>query len=386
MISTVTDQLTHDIIASSGDYAKIAELLKGRRQMTGVKAVFQAYPSLEPQFDQILGDLKLNLKDQMDKASMIFNFFTKRLTKCPVCGKVIVKGQSACSPEHLELIPQRKNTGKQLAKEVVYFSPETIKQTVTEHLDGLGIAYTVHNSGIFIESRKLLVKIDSSDSTGDLLELTEKCSKLGVTVFHIFEFDRLDIWLSMIDNKLGLNQRVFARNCQIKEVSNLEALDFLDRNHIQGKSNGSVRLGLYQGDRLLSLMTFSKARFTKHFEWELVRFCTLRGYTVVGAASKLFQHFLRVYQPKSCTSYANRRFSQGNLYKVLGFDLIQISKPNYQYVKDQKVYSRVHFQKHRLVSMPEYRPDLTEVEIMERSGYKRIFDCGNFVFGYVASI
>lgn len=382
----VAETLASQIVASKGNLGEITEILSGRRQMTGVRAVKIAYPSCAVEFDAILNSLGICTDDLDDKSGLIFNYFTNRLSKCPICGKVIIKGQGACSPEHIALLPHRRKSGVHLSKDIVYTSSEDIIRKMTEHLDTLNISYTVVNSSILIKESKLVIKVNKTQDSGTLLDLTEKCQELGYSVFHIFEFDRIDIWLSMIDNKLGLNTKIFARKCVVKDVPNDAALEFLNDNHIQGKSNSSVRLGLYHGDRLVSLMTFSKARFTKHFDWELVRFCSLKGYTVVGAASRLFKHFIQEYSPKSITSYANRRFSQGNLYKVLGFDLIQISKPNYQYIKDHKVYNRVHFQKHKLVNLPEYKATLTEVEIMERSGYSRLFDCGNYVFGLVVTM
>jgi hypothetical protein len=81
-------------------------------------------------------------------------------------------------------------------------------------------------------------------------------------------------------------------------------------------------------------MTFSKTRFSKKYEWELVRFSNKLGYHIPGAAGKLLKYFERNYQPKSLVSYADRRWSQGKLYKALGFTLDTISPPNYWYWKD----------------------------------------------------
>ena len=61
-------------------------------------------------------------------------------------------------------------------------------------------------------------------------------------------------------------------------MSSQEARKFLEDNHLQGYANSKIRLGLYYNEELVSLMTFSKPRYTKNYDWELVRFCTLRGY------------------------------------------------------------------------------------------------------------
>ena len=100
---------------------------------------------------------------------------------------------------------------------------------------------------------------------------------------------------------------------------------------MQGAVNAKVNLGLFYEDELVSLMTFGKCRFDKKHEWEMLRFCNKLGYHIVGGAGKLLKHFERNLKPKSLVSYADRRWSQGKLYKALGFKLDHISAPNYWY-------------------------------------------------------
>ena len=96
-------------------------------------------------------------------------------------------------------------------------------------------------------------------------------------------------------------------------------------------------------------MTFSKSRFSKKYEWEMVRFCNKLNYHIPGAASRLLKYFEKNWKPHSIVSYADRRWSTGNLYNALGFSLDHISPPNYWYFKTNMLYleSRVKYQKHQ---------------------------------------
>ena len=133
-------------------------------------------------------------------------------------------------------------------------------------------------------------------------------------------------------------------------------------------------------------MTFGKCRFDKRHEWEMLRFCTKLNTRVVGAAGKLLRHFEKNLWPKSLVTYADRRWSQGGLYNVLGFDFVENSPPGYFYVKGCRRYSRVKFQKHKLNDQLEsFDPSKTEVQNMKDNGYFRVFDCGNMVFEKVYS-
>lgn len=129
-------------------------------------------------------------------------------------------------------------------------------------------------------------------------------------------------------------------------------------------------------------MSFSKPRFSNKYEYELIRFCSKLNYHVIGAAGKLLKYFEKTYQPKSIVSYAYRRWSTSDIYKILKFEKVNESKPNYWYWKDQfKLFNRIEFQKHKLKNVLEkFDENLSEYENMKNNGYFRIFDCGNLVF------
>lgn len=224
------------------------------------------------------------------------------------------------------------------------------------------------------------------------LNKTELCESKGFQLFHIFESENIDLWLSMINNKLGLNKKIYARKCVIKEIDTKECSYFLNENHLQGNIPAPTRIGLYYESELVQVMTFGKSRFNKKYDFELLRLCSKKFVNVVGGASKLFNYFLIKYNPKSIISYANRRFSQGKIYEVLGFKKIGITKPNYFYfksrnalknMKEAKLYSRIKFQKHKLKNiLTNFDSKLSESENMFNNGYRRIFDCGNLVYEF----
>lgn len=211
---------------------------------------------------------------------------------------------------------------------------------------------------------------------------TNECEDKGIHLFHIFENEFFDkqkqkIWFSMIDNKLGLSKSVYARNCVIKEINHKIAKQFMDDNHLQGHTQSAIKIGLYHGDELLSVMTFRKH---KKFEWEIARFATKCGYTVVGGAGKLLKYFERTYAPKTLLSYANRRWSQGNVYEKLGFTFDGFTPPNHFYFKENEniLFKREKFQKHKLQSLLNtYDESISGIRNMMNNNYRIIFDCGN---------
>lgn len=217
------------------------------------------------------------------------------------------------------------------------------------------------------------------------LNKTNKCNLLNIQLLHVFEnewINKKEIWQSIILNKLGLSNKIFARNCIIKEVSFYDSKNFLEKNHLQGSCLSKINIGLYYNNELISLMTFGKSRFNKNYNWELLRFCNKLNISVIGGASKLLKYFRNKYKG-SIISYANKRWSNGNLYKKLGFKLLNETKPNYFYFlpNENILYNRISFQKHKLKSkLKIYDENLTETENMYNNNYRKIYDCGNYVF------
>lgn len=218
------------------------------------------------------------------------------------------------------------------------------------------------------------------------LNKTKMCNSVNIQLLHFFESEWLykkDIVKSLINSKLGTSNRIYARNCKIVEVDTSYKNLKLNEWHLQGEDKSSVKLGLsFEGD-IVSIMTFCKSRFTGKYEWELSRFASKLNTTIIGGASKLLNHFEKKYNPKNIVSYANKRYSNGNLYKQLNFIFKYDSPPNYFYSKGNmlELLTRQNFQKHKLKSKLDiFNPELSEWENMKNNGYNRIWDCGNGVW------
>jgi very-short-patch-repair endonuclease len=246
---------------------------------------------------------------------------------------------------------------------------------------------------VYVPERKLAIEFDGLFWHGESrgmdpkyhLNKTIACEEKGIRLVHVFEDEWIDkelIVRSRLAHLLSKSSNViYARKCQIIDVDSVTCSEFMDVNHIQGSSNDKIRYGLVHDDELVAVMTFSKPRFSKKYEWELVRYASILDTSVVGGAGKLFKHFVREHVPSSIISYADRRWSQGNLYEKIGFELSHVSSPGYWYIVDGIREHRVRYQKHKLKDkLDQFDPDLTEWQNMQVNGYDRVWDCGNYVF------
>lgn len=222
-------------------------------------------------------------------------------------------------------------------------------------------------------------------------KLTE-CEENGIKLFTVFDdemynLNKRRIVLNKIKNSLGeIKNKIYARKCKIIEIGAPTSEKFLNKYHIQGSIGSSYKYGLTYNNRLVAVMTFNKGRTatghkSKDGHWELGRYCTIFNFSIVGGAGKLLQHFIRTVDPTLIYSYADRRWSNGNLYSKLGFDFIKNTTPNYWYTKTFKTREhRVKYQKHKLINMPSYKEELTEEEIMKLEKYYKIWDCGSKLY------
>lgn len=204
----------------------------------------------------------------------------------------------------------------------------------------------------------------------------------------IFDHEKNDtvksaIWESVINAKSKVfKHKIYARKCSINLITDISIIrSFLNSNHIQGYAHATINYGLYYNDKLIQVMTFSKPRYNNDCEWELIRLASSIDTIVIGGASKLLNFFEKQNNPASLLSYANLRFSKGDIYTTLGFSFVSKSRPNYFYTKDGIILSRIACQKHKLHSfLKTFDKKLTEKQNMLNNGYRIVCDKGNLLF------
>jgi len=216
--------------------------------------------------------------------------------------------------------------------------------------------------------------------------------KKKIRLVHIYEYEWEDEILrekikQLLESLLaGDKEKVYARNCDIREVDVDIYKDFTEKYHLQGYSNASIILGCYLDNELLGVMSFGKSRFNDNFEWEIIRMCWLPGIRVIGGSGKLFKYFIDNYSPKSVISYCDIGKFRGDTYSEIGMKSKRLSEPNYVWVKSidgrLEALSRYQTQKKKLLELGFGTEDMTEVEIMESLGWLQVYDSGNMVFEY----
>ena len=320
-----------------------------------------------------------------------YHFTKKYQFKCLKCGYIFEN-----SVYHLinlfceKCDPNRKNTlENQIFDFLISILPNgtIIKRHDRTILVGKELDFYIPSKNIAIELNGLFWHSETGGGINKWYHLnkSKNCIFHGIRLIHIFENEwikKQEIVKSVLKNVFEVtSERIFARNCEIKELDIKVKDKFLDENHLQGKDKSTIKLGLFNNNELVSAMSFRKtSRFDKTVDWELMRYCNKLNTNIVGGASKLFSHFMNTIRPHSIVSYSDRRYFDGNLYQQLGFSFVKSSSPGYYYIGDKykSITHRMTFQKHKLKKLlPVFNENLSEWENMKNNGFDRIWDCGN---------
>jgi len=248
---------------------------------------------------------------------------------------------------------------------------------------------------IYIPEKKLAIEYNGIYWHSDLfkdknyhLNKTLFLKNLDIQLIHIWE----DLWETKkeiikgrILSKLNIDQlNIGARKCILKEITSLEANNFYENNHLQGKTNGFKHIALIFNNEIISSLSMGKRKLGKNKStdtFEILRFCNKSGINCMGSFSRLFKYVIDNY-PGKYISYADLCWGEGNVYEHAGFKLREYSKPNYWYFLENKRYHRYAFNKQRLIKLG-YNKTKTEFQIMNEIKALRIYDCGNAVWEYV---
>lgn len=176
--------------------------------------------------------------------------------------------------------------------------------------------------------------------------------KAGIRLIHIYEYEWTDPECQeKIKQMLSIaldacSRRIYARQCEIKQITNKEAAVLNNKVHLQGHRNAQVTYGLFYKNELVQLMSFSKTKYNKNLKdansWEIIRGCPGSNNIVVGGVSKLFKHFIADYNPSSIFSYCDFNKFNGKSYEELGMKFIGYTGPDMKWVlPDGSVINRL---------------------------------------------
>jgi len=199
----------------------------------------------------------------------------------------------------------------------------------------------------------------------------------GYRHISVDEHDNFDILADILNpNK----HKRYARKCKLIELSSKAYTEFVNANHLKGAIPAKYKYGLIHEDELIQVISFSKPRYDKTADFEIIRLCTLRNHAVVGGFAKLLKHFIKTHDPNVIVSYCDLRYFDGSSYISNGFDVESETLKSYTWGhKNGGIrYSRYQVMKHLLPALmgDKFNNEETAEENLLRNGYIQTYDFG----------
>lgn len=208
------------------------------------------------------------------------------------------------------------------------------------------------------------------------------CEKNNVQLITIFGDEwksRKATCQSVISSKIGvINKKYYARKCLVKIIEANIHRSFCELYHLQGSGNSNlVCFGLFnEGEMLGSVSLRKHHRNAKNIV--LDRLCFKHNTMVVGGSSKLLKSVKQWMVQNHCDSlitWSDNRWSNGNMYRNIGFKLDADLPPDYSYVDMNNARRRLSKQSQK--KSATNRPNgVSEKDWAAQHGLARIWDCG----------
>lgn len=221
-------------------------------------------------------------------------------------------------------------------EEAIKLTPQesSLETLVKQILGNNGLAFS-HNRKFgnyrpdFVVEEKLALECDGLYWHSDCVIKDKRYHKTKLDVYEqaglsglFFReneiFYQRQIIESIIKNKLGINDKIFARKTKIEKVDNKIGNKFLEENHLMGPGMGQHLAIIYDSDIMAIIQIKWKDKKNKLLE--ISRFCTKNGVSVVGGWSKLISHISKEQTPSKIMTFVDRRYGSGEYLKGLGWE------------------------------------------------------------------
>lgn len=278
-------------------------------------------------------------------------------------------------------------------------SQSIVEKQVADFLNDIGVEYATSDwdtldtkeLDIVVPSKNLAIEVNglywhSYHPSGECKEdkyrhlcKTNEAESKNINLVHITDWEwnnRQTAVKSLLQSQLKLNKKIGARKTKLLEVSASQCRNFLNENHIQGFAPAKKHIVLVHDDKIVMACSIGKNRFSKNSYDEVIRLATAQGVTVVGGLSKIIKHL-----DSPLVSYVDRDKFNGSGYESVGFVRRKTTSPGYFWTDGNVPISRYRCQKHRLSKwLTSYDSEKSESDNMFYAGYRRYWNCGNWVY------
>ena len=383
---------------------KKAQELASNRQLEFTPSTDKPNPCLTQGFETTLGIKRLTETECLClKCGKPFKLYVSIGNAMPYLGRLVKKHQSPCPfcGEAPTGIPHKGTRSSTAEYEIQKLYPNfTVHGYHPDWMNGLELDLYDPVSKTALEYHGIAWHCGERDR-GLQKKKADLCEANGVHLIQLYDTE----WLQkreIVQDKLDAifhkdMRRIFARKLKVMEITGDSTIrPFLEKNHIQGYAAHKWAVGLWNGLELVAVCTFKygtayasggQCAGTQKY-WELNRYATKLGCSVIGGLSRCVKAFFRTHtEVTEVFSFADRRWTSPvrSAYSSSGFVEVERAAPNYQYTDRNPLHelqNKQQFRKSRIaLEHPEiYSDDKTEKQMATELGMFQIWDAGKIKY------
>jgi len=275
-----------------------------------------------------------------------------------------------CYPPHLNISKIENEIKDWLTSLNISISPNERFYYNKQKFYELDIYIPEKNIGIELNGVYYHSEISGHKNKYYHIDKTNFFKEKNIQVMHIWDrewIENQEIIQSLILAKINIfTNTIDSDFCDVIEIDNQTAINFLNQNHIQSGIEADIHIGLLFENNLVQVLSFINNKNT----YEIFRFSLLLNTQIIGGFSKCIKYFTQKYS-SSIVASVDKRFSTGKIYLENSFKLSHETEPNYQHIKNYVTF----------FSQEQYN-NLEPNSISQTSKWDILWDCGNYVFEY----
>lgn len=257
---------------------------------------------------------------------------------------------------------------------------------------------------IYLPQKKLAIEFDGlwwhsyefHKDTNYHMNKTVACNKKGIQLLHIFEEEWRNTTKRIIIQDIILKaisssriRILHANQCIIRKIDIHIADNFLKNNNIHGGTSKGIAYGVYFKNKVydvhypLAVFVIEKINKTRS---NITRYAELNGTSIIGLVAKFTSYYHLNNPSRRLYVSLDLRYFNGKDFLSAGYKFVSVTKPNYYFFNINKYDTLVRYpsgylnRKNLKKKYPKiYSDDLSIDDILEKTDYRRIYDCGNLI-------
>lgn len=214
-----------------------------------------------------------------------------------------------------------------------------------------------------------------------------ECQEKGIQLVHIFEDEwhyNTKLCKSKLKKLICPSSMMHIDGCKCEVMHNIDSIikhKMLSKYAFFENDGSSIAYGLVHNNHLVAMLTLSKTRNNKQYEWQILNYVEVNSFIVDNGLKVLVDEFCKDYSPHSICMYASFDWATKDTYAE-ALDFKELLKPRlFWTTSDQRRIHDTSITKANVRdTLQKYDESKSFLQNMNDNKHYRIYDSGVLLF------